>query len=557
MSEFEVRIPDLGDAQDVEVVEICVAIGDQVQVDDALIVIESDKASMEVPAPVAGTIESIQTEIGNIIETNELIAKINLETEAAQTSIEESVEERELAEVDGVDLDERNSVSEQNQELISKITSNPIPASDSTEARFEIRLPELGDVDEVEVVEVLAFEGAQIDVDQPLVTLESDKATMEIPSTVQGLIESLAVSVGDKVTDNSLIAIIRSSQAKSAETGSTSEIQSQNQSEGAPADVPDSVPTATEKPSTPTKGPSKSSSHIYAGPAVRRLARELGVDLGHVNGTGSKNRIVKDDLKNFVKQQMQQTDGVESTGLPEVVYPDFSKFGEIEEVPLTRIQVRGVKNLVPSWLNVVHVTQHDEADVTDLEAFRSQLNDRGGSKDLRFTILPFILKSVAATLHEHPVFNASLHPQKDRLILKKYINLGIAVDTPDGLVVPVVRNVLDKGLSELAAEVDRLSQAARDKKLTPDDVSGATFTVSSLGRLGGTGFTPVVNAPELSILGVARLDTKPVWDGSQFVPRQVLPLSLSYDHRAINGADGGRFMQSLIEKLTDVRLLIL
>ena len=282
------------------------------------------------------------------------------------------------------------------------------------------------------------------------------------------------------------------------------------------------------------------------------------MNLSSIEGSGVRGRIVKDDVKLYVKTQMlKPPEVVSAAGLPEVEYPDFSRFGETEEIPLTRMQSRGAENLVRSWLNVVHVTQHDEADVTELEEFRVELNDQDRAGDQRLTALPFILKACASTLREHPRFNASISPTLKTLILKKYIHIGVAVDTPDGLIVPVIRDVLDKGLRDIATELEALSTAAREKKLKPDQISGASFTVSSLGRIGGTGFTPIINAPEVAILGVARLATKPVWDGSVFEPRKILPLSLSYDHRAINGAEGGRFMQSLVEKLGDVRRLIL
>ena len=554
MSTFEVRIPDLGDAQDVEIVEICIAVGDSVEIDEALLVIESDKATMELPSPAQGKVESINVNVGDNIEIDDLVVVLTVEREVT-TPTESSNEDSAMSSEANIESAE--------EEPKPQVLAEPEPIEmdgnaddDATEARFEIRLPELGDVDEAEVVEVLVSEGTEISVEQALIVLESDKATMELPSAVSGVVESVAVDVGDKVTDNALIAVIRTSALSTSSSTLESKAKTPINTQVQAAE--ESRETVSKRDLTDTSQPkTKPAKQIYAGPAVRRLARELGVDLSLVEGTGAKNRIVKDDVKHYVKVLLQNPKETSQVGLPEVNYPDFRKFGEIEEVALTRIESRGAQNLVPSWLNAVHVTQHDETDVTELEEFRAELNAREEYSEVRLTILPFILKACATTLQAHPRFNASIHPSLDKLILKKYINIGMAVDTPDGLVVPVIRDVVDKGLREIAAEIENLSIAAREKRLKPQDMSGATFTVSSLGRLGGTGFTPIINVPELAILGVARLTTKPIWDGTSFVPRKVLPLSLSYDHRAINGADGGRFMQSLAEKLTDVRLLIL
>ena len=551
MSDFNVLIPDVGEAQDVEVIEICVEIGQRVEVDDALLVIESDKASMEVPSPVAGEIKSINMKLGDIIDTGDLVAVLKVAESTAESA-------------EGPAPPSVEQVSEDVESVEPKPTTSdppeprPSETADGHSELFEIRLPELGDVEEVEVIEVLVEVGQSVSADQALIVLESDKATMEIPSGVEGVLESLAVAVGDAVTDHTLVATVRSSAPE----------QKQTPLSPIPIDDSPSVASATNEsrasPQIPAETPTSDQSRrdrsaaVYAGPAVRRLARELGVNLSSIEGSGVRGRIVKDDVKLYVKTQMlKPPEVISAAGLPEVEYPDFSRFGETEEIPLTRMQSRGAENLVRSWLNVVHVTQHDEADVTELEEFRVELNDQDRAGDQRLTALPFILKACASTLREHPRFNASISPTLKTLILKKYIHIGVAVDTPEGLIVPVIRDVLDKGLRDIATELEALSTAAREKKLKPDQISGASFTVSSLGRIGGTGFTPIINAPEVAILGVARLATKPVWDGSVFEPRKILPLSLSYDHRAINGAEGGRFMQSLVEKLGDVRRLIL
>ena len=551
MSDFNVVIPDVGEAQDVEVIEICVEVGQQVEVDDALLVIESDKASMEVPSPKAGKVKSIDVKLGDIIDTGDLVAV--LEVAAAELEATEDSDSPDALDVSGV------SPRAKPQEPPHEVEAVPqVATADGHVERFEIRLPELGDVEDVEVIEVLVEVGQTVSTEQALIVLESDKATMEIPSTVAGALESLEVAIGDKVTDHTLVAVI-SVPAEQVEQVVTKQGTAETSTVPATTNKPsltrpiDAVPPTTHDGAARDRG-----SSVYAGPAVRRLARELGVDLSLVEGSGVRGRIVKDDVKLHVKTAMFKPAVADTVaGLPEVEYPDFSRFGETEEVPLTRMQSRGAENLVRSWLNVVHVTQHDEADVTELEEFRVELNEQGQLGEQRLTALPFILKACASTLREHPRFNASISPTLKTLILKKYIHVGVAVDTPDGLVVPVIRDVLDKGLRDIATELEALSSAAREKKLTPDQISGASFTVSSLGRIGGTGFTPIINAPEVAILGVARLSTKPVWDGSTFEPRKTLPLSLSYDHRAINGAEGGRFMQSLVEKLGDVRRLIL
>ncbi|MCY4093736.1 MAG: dihydrolipoyllysine-residue acetyltransferase [Gammaproteobacteria bacterium] len=551
MSDFNVLIPDVGEAQDVEVIEVCVKIGQQVEVDDALLVIESDKASMEVPSPRAGKVKSIEVKLGDIIDTGDLVAVL----EVAATEEKATKERHSSPIVDPHD----GPVPAKTEESVNEAEAIPHAATaDGHDELFEIRLPELGDVDDVEVIEVLVEVGQTVSMEQALIVLESDKATMEIPSTVAGVLESLEVAVGDKVTDHTLVAVIN---VPAGQSGSIATKRTTVETSTVAETLVEPKPTTrveVDQPSTREGAEKDRGSSVYAGPAVRRLARELGVDLALVEGSGVRGRIVKDDVKLHVKTAMLKPALAEtSAGLPEVEYPDFTRFGETEETPLTRMQSRGAENLVRSWLNVVHVTQHDEADVTELEEFRVELNEQGQLGEQRLTALPFILKACASTLREHPRFNASISPTLKSLILKKYIHVGVAVDTPDGLVVPVIRDVLDKGLRDIATELEALSTAARSKKLTPDQISGSSFTVSSLGRIGGTGFTPIINAPEVAILGVARLATKPVWDGSAFEPRKILPLSLSYDHRAINGAEGGRFMQSLVEKLGDVRRLIL
>lgn len=427
----------------------------------------------------------------------------------------------------------------------------------------EVRIPDIGDAEDVEVIEIMVEVGAAVAENDALIVIESDKASMEVPAPFAGVVEAIHVALGDLVNADDLIVSVTPTEAKieAAEPAAAE----------APAELPETPDAPSEEPSAiqaePTpRAPEPASNgsiaavasdrtgaaSIYAGPAVRRLARELGVDLGQVQGTGARGRIVKDDVKAFVKTTLNAP-----TGLAPTFNLDFAKFGEVETVPLTRVQARGAANLAKSWAAVVHVTQHDEADLTELEAFRQSLKGEAGARGVSLTPVPFIMKAVAHNLKAHPRVNASLSADVTALIEKRYIHVGFAVDTEDGLLVPVIRDVDKKSVWQLAEEIGALSEAARSKRLRPDDLSGASFTISSLGAIGGTGFTPIVNAPEVAILGVARLATKPVWDGQAFQPRKMLPLSLSYDHRALNGAESGRFMTDLVALLSDFRRLSL
>ena len=433
----------------------------------------------------------------------------------------------------------------------------------SAERETDVVIPDIGEAEDVEVIELCVAPGDAIEVDDPLIVIESDKASMEVPSPFAGTLRGLKVVLGDVVNAGDVIATIaaqadgHASQAagpaeeKPGEAGGAATAVAPAAERRAAPRAPGPVP----KPTVPAPDVPADTEHVYAGPAVRRLARELGADLGAMRGSGQSGRIVKDDVKAFVKATM--TGNAPAATLPGVPEIDFARFGPVEEVPLTRLQARGGKNLYGSWLNVVHVTQHDEADVTELEAFRKSLATEGEARGAKLTPLPFIMKACAENLRGFPRLNASLNPRADGLILKRYHHIGFAVDTEDGLIVPVIRDVDQKGVWQLAAEIAELSGAARERKLRPENLQGGCFTVSSLGRVGGTGFTPIVNAPEVAILGVGRLAMKPVWDGFEFRPRAVLPLSLSYDHRAINGAEGGAFMVELTRLLGDIRRLVM
>ena len=422
----------------------------------------------------------------------------------------------------------------------------------------EVVIPDIGDAEDVEVIELCVGPGDSVEIDGALIVIESDKASMEVPSPFAGTVAEIRVGLGDVVNSGHVVAVLEVT--REASRGSNEEPKAVEPPPMVAPAAPKDVPPARPEPPPPVAAEldgAADGAGVYAGPAVRRLARELGVSLGDIRGSGPRGRILKDDVKGFVKAAMAGGGTAVSTALPAMPAIDFSKFGPVEEVPLTRIRKRGAGNLHRSWLNVVHVTQHDEADVTDLDGFRRSLADQAESRGVKLTLLPFIVKACAENLGAFPRFCASLNPAVDGLILKHYRHIGIAVDTDDGLIVPVLRDVDRKGVWALAAEIAELSELARNGRLTPDRLSGGCFTVSSLGRQGGTGFTPIVNAPEVAILGVGRLETKPRWNGAAFEPRAMLPLSLSYDHRALNGVEGGNFVVELTRLLGDIRRLVL
>jgi pyruvate dehydrogenase E2 component (dihydrolipoamide acetyltransferase) len=431
--------------------------------------------------------------------------------------------------------------------------------------RLEVRVPDIGDAKDVSVVEVAVKVGAEVKLDDLLAVLESDKASMEVPAPVAGKVLEVAIREGDAVNEGSLLVVLEASGAASVESAAAptppiqekvSKPSAQTVAAKAPGAKLAPAPVRSAAPANKPKAAGEGS--VYAGPAVRRLARELGVTLSRVEGSGPRGRIVKEDVQAFVKRAMTEAPTpVAGSGIPAIPDIDYSKFGEVEKVELTRVRVRGAVNLHRSWLNVVHVTQHDEADVTDLEDFRASLKTEADARNVKLTPLPFLMKACVHALKEFPIFNASLDKELKHLWHKRYYNIGVAVDTDVGLLVPVVRNVDHKGVIELAAEIAALSDRARAHKSTVDDLQGATFTISSLGPIGGTGFTPIVNAPEVAILGVSRLAVKPVWNGKEFAPRKMLPLSLSYDHRAINGAEAGRFVTFVCEVLKDLRRTLL
>jgi len=434
---------------------------------------------------------------------------------------------------------------------------------------IEIPVPDIGDFDEVEVIEILVNAGDTINKEDSLISLESDKATMEIPSPEAGTVKEVKVALGDKVSPGAVILLLESTTAAAPEQSESNESEPRANTPGL-----SSAASATETDMQSTldsAGPAEEmvpyapdtvagQQRSHASPSVRRFAFDLGVNLNQVRGTGPKARVLKEDVQGFVKQTMLQDSASSASAagvIPPVPKVDFAKFGEIESIPLSRIKKIAGKHLHACWLNIPHVTQFDEADTTDLEKFRNSMKEDAARKGVRMTPLVFIMKAVVSALKEYPQFNASLDEDKENLILKKYFNIGVAVDTPEGLMVPVIRDVDSKGFYHLAEELMEISNRARDGSLMPADLQGGTFSISSLGGIGGTNFTPIVNAPEVAILGVARSQMKPVWNGSEFEPRLMLPLALSYDHRVIDGADGARFTSYLSKMLTDIRKVLL
>ena len=425
----------------------------------------------------------------------------------------------------------------------------------------EVKVPDIGDFKDVEIIEVIVSAGDEVHEEDPLITLESDKASMEVPSPASGTVKEVKVKSGDRVSEGDLIVLLEAGEAKSkVEPPSPEGVQESDahpiEAREAPKEPEEEKPAA---PPAKADGETKDFSGVHASPGVRRLARELGVDLTQIKGSGEKGRVTKDDVKAHLAGAAPPAAAAPAAGagIPEVPAVDFSKFGEIEEVPLARIKKISGPHLHRSWLNVPHVTHHDEADVTELEPYRKELDGAAREQGYRVTLLAFLIKAAVSALKKYPDVNASLAPDKENLILKKYVHMGIAVDTPGGLVVPVVRDVDKKGIDALSRELGEISKKARDGKLSSAELQGASFTISSLGGIGGTGFTPIVNAPEVAILGVVRAKMAPVWDGAQFAPRLMLPVALSYDHRVVDGALAARFTRHLCHVLEDVRRLVL
>ena len=543
MSIENIKVPDLGDASEVEVIELLVSVGQSVEENDSLLVLESDKAAMEIPAPMAGVVKSISVNLGDQVSTGSEM----LSLEIAESGSPDSASEEEPAAATESTIQEPAAESAKIEEADSVPVAAPGPTSQT------IEVPDLGSDDEVEIIEIHIKEKDAIEVDDVLITLESDKAAMDVPAPYAGVIECLLVAVGDKVKAGSQIAKILASAPAVKQEAPEVKQEAVQQVETTASNKP-AVQQAVA--SAPVTSRNESSKKVYAGPAVRKIARELGVDLGQVKGSGAKSRILKEDVQEFVKRKINAPAG-QSVSLATMADIDFSQFGEVEQVQRSKLHKLISTNMQRNWNSVPHVAQFNEIDVTDLEEFREGLKGEAERRGVKLTFLPFLLKACAKALLEYPQFNVSLHSSGEYVIQKKYVHIGMAVATEAGLLVPVIKNVDQKTIWQLAEEVIELSSKAKDRKLKADDMQGACFTISSLGAIGGTGFIPIVNAPEVAILGVGKTDIKPVYIGGEFLPRKVLPITLAYDHKAVNGVDGGLFATYLGKLLGDVRHLAL
>ncbi|GAB2907535.1 pyruvate dehydrogenase complex dihydrolipoyllysine-residue acetyltransferase [Rheinheimera gaetbuli] len=548
---IEIHVPDIG-ADEVEVTEVLVKVGDKVAADQSLLSVEGDKASMEVPASEPGVVKSINVKVGDKVKTGSLI--MTFEGEGAAPAKQEAKAEAKA-----------DSKTEAKTE--SKTASSV----------QEVKVPDIGG-DAVEVTEIMVKVGDTVTEEQSLLSVEGDKASMEVPAPFAGKVKEIKISVGDKVSTGSLIMLFESAvgngeaapAAEAAASEPKAEAKAETKTDAPAAKAKAEAAPAASASATSNEGFVENSAYAHASPVIRRLAREFGINLAKVNGTGRKGRVVKEDVQNYVKQLVKQVESGavssgsaagNSMGFDLIAWPkvDFAKFGEVEAKPLSRIQKLSGNNLHRNWVRIPHVTQFDEADITGLEDFRKEQNSLAEKKKLgvKYTPLVFIMKAVAKALEEFPTFCSSLSEDGQSLILKKYVHLGIAVDTPNGLVVPVVKDVNKKGIIELSRELQDISVKAREGKLTSADMQGGCFTISSLGGIGGTAFTPIVNAPEVAILGVSKSDIKPKWNGKEFEPKLMLPLSVSYDHRVIDGALAARFTATLASYLADIRQIIM
>lgn len=551
MSEQEIKVPDLGGADEVEVIELLVSAGDSVEAEDPILTVETDKASVELPSPGAGKIIKLTVKVGDKVKEGDVVGTMESSGDSAGAAEGSGGQPEQKAE-------EAPEVRQENK---------PAPKKKSGGSRKEtVLVPPLDGMEKVPVIEINVSEGDVIEADDALVTVESDKASMEIPSPYGGKVVKILVAEGDKLSegDKLLELMIEGGEGEDQDEepdGVSEAVPVQNEKSEAKAEGKAQVKEPAPQSPGSVYEPPAPGAKVHAGPAVRKLARELGADMTRIKGSGPKGRILKDDVQAYVKSQLQRAQQGGSvaagSGIPGIKLPDFSQFGDIQKETMSRMMAVTAANMQRSWLNVPHVTQFEDADITDMEAFRKSQKAAGEKKGVKMTPLPFLLKACATALAELPQFNVSLDMERKEVIRKQYIHIGIAVDTPNGLMVPVIRDVDKKGLWELAAESAELAQKARDKKLKPAEMQGACFTITSLGGIGGTAFTPIVNAPEVAILGVSRAAMKPVWDGSEFQPRLMLPLSLSYDHRAVNGADAARFTSLLAQLLGDIRTLLL
>ncbi|MFM0000348.1 dihydrolipoyllysine-residue acetyltransferase [Paraburkholderia dipogonis] len=545
---IEVKVPDIGDYKDIPVIEVLVKAGDTVEKEQSLVTLESDKATMDVPSSAAGVVKEVKVKVGDNVSEGSLIVVL------------EGAEGGAAAPAPAPAAAPAPAPS-------AAPAAAPAPAASGGGGLQEVKVPDIGDYKDIPVIEVAVKVGDRVEKEQSLVTLESDKATMDVPSSAAGIVKELKVKVGDTVSEGSVIVVVEAEGGAAAPAPAPrQEVEKPSDAPAAPSPAPAAPSALAQAPVIPAgEGGARHASH--ASPSVRKFARELGVDVTQVQGTGPKGRITQADVTAFIKGVMTgqraapagaaapaAAGGGELNLLP---WPkvDFTKFGPIDPKPLSRIKKISGANLHRNWVMIPHVTNNDEADITDLEALRVQLNKENEKAGVKITMLAFVIKAVVSALKQFPTFNASL--DGDNLVFKQYFHIGFAADTPNGLVVPVIRDADKKGLIEIAKEMADLSKAARDGKLKPDQMQGGCFSISSLGGIGGTNFTPIINAPEVAILGLSRGAMKPVWDGKQFVPRLILPLSLSYDHRVIDGAAAARFNAYLGALLADFRRVIL
>ena len=556
----ELKVPDIGDFSEVEVIEVLVAVGDTIKAEQSLVTVESDKSSMEIPAAQGGVVKAIKVKVGDKVSEGTPLVEIE-----AAGGAEAPTQEAAPAKAEAPAAKQEAAPAPKGE------APQPTAAPAQGGGEETVVVPDIGDFKDVEVIELLVKAGDKVSAEQSLITVESDKSSMEIPTSAAGEVLEVLVKVGDKVSQGSPLVKLKTGAAPAPAASAPAKAESAPAAPAAQAPAAQAAaaapsPAATRQPPVPAAPAAEShAAKAHASPSVRKFARELGVDLSKVSATGPKGRITPDDVRNFVKQALAGGAGAAAPaaaassggGLDVLPWPkvDFSKFGEIEAKPLSRIKKISGANLHRNWVMIPHVTNNEDADITDLEAFRVQLNKENEKAGIKVTMLAFLIKAVVSALKKFPEFNASL--EGDNLILKKYFHIGFAADTPNGLVVPVIRDADKKGILDLAKETAELAKKARDGKLSPGEMQGGCFSISSLGGIGGTNFTPIINAPEVAILGVSRSYMKPVWDGKQFVPQLTLPLSLSYDHRVIDGAAGARFNAYLASVLADYRRILL
>ena len=552
MSDIIVKVPDLGGSENVEIIEISVAVGDRVEVEQDLIVLETDKATMEVPSSHAGVVRELLVKVGDTVsEGSDILA---LTAEAGEAPADQADAEPAVV----ADVVEDTAVED-------APVAQP-PATPAAAETIELTVPDLGGATDVDIIELSVEPGASVAAEDSLLVLETDKASMDVPAPQAGTLVAFKVAVGDKVNEGDVYAVLTTSASTAAATPQP-DVMPQ------PAAAPETVAAAPSVSSTaekagavavnpePESNAVVSGKGVYAGPSSRRLARQLGVDLTKVTGSGVRNRITKDDIRAYVKDIIQKAEtgqiAVSGAGIPAVPEIDFSQFGDIELQPMSKIKKLTAANMARAWLNVPHVTQFDDADISDLDVFRKDMKAEAERRGVKLTPMPFLIKAAALALRAEPSFNVSLHADGEHIVQKHYVHIGMAVDTPNGLMVPVIRDADKKGIWQLAEESNELAAKARAGKLKPAEMQGGCFTISSLGAMGGTGFTPIVNTPEVAIMGVSKAQIKPVWNGKEFEPRNMLPLAVSYDHRAINGADCGRFFTTLVAMISDIRRLVL